>query len=106
MEELDKQQMKGNLFNKIFILASVFFFYIAYNALVSNFTVYSDVMLGFKMPQLPLVFVIIGALPGFILASHVAKKIGRKYTITIGLALMMVALLAAMPFSKKTRDLN
>ena len=38
VEELDKQQMKGNLFNKIFILASVFFFYIAYNALVSNFT--------------------------------------------------------------------
>lgn len=106
VEELDKQQMKGNLFNKIFILASVFFFYIAYNALVSNFTVYSDVMLGFKMPQLPLVFVIIGALPGFIFASRVAKKIGRKYTITIGLALMMVALLAAMPFSKKDSGLE
>lgn len=58
------------------------------------------------MPQLPLVFVIIGALPGFIFASHVAKKIGRKYTITIGLALMMIALLAAMPFSKKDSGLE
>lgn len=106
VENLNEKQMQGNLFNKVFILASVFFFYIAYNALVSNFTVYSDVTLGFKMPQLPLVFVIVGALPGFIFASPVAKKIGRKYTITIGLVLMMVALLASMPFSKKDSGLE
>lgn len=106
VEELDEVQMQSNLFNKVFILLSVFFFYIAYNALVSNFTVYSDVMLGFKMPQLPLVFVILGALPGFIFANPVAKKLGRKYTITIGLLLMMVALLASMPFSKRDSGLE
>lgn len=101
VEDLSDEQMKGNLFNKICILASVFFFYIAYNALVSNFTVYSDVMLGFKMPQLPLVFVIVGALPGFLLATPLSKKIGRKYTVAIGLASMLVFLLASMPFSRK-----
>ncbi len=102
VEELNEVQMKGNLRNKIAILSSLFFFYMAYNALVSNFTVYSDVILHFKVSQLPLIFVVVGALPGFLLAIKVTDKIGRKYTTVAGLALMCAALLLAMVFSRNT----
>ena len=102
VEELNDAQMKGNLRNKICILSSLFFFFMAYNALVSNFTVYSDVILHFKVAQLPLIFVVVGALPGFLLAIKVTKKIGRKFTTALGLIVMCVALFLAMAFSQNT----
>ncbi|MEG2454124.1 MAG: MFS transporter, partial [Clostridia bacterium] len=80
-------------YNKFMMLSSLFFFYIAYNALVSNFTIYSDVILHFKVPQIPLVVVILGALPGFFLAIKLSKTIGRKYTVIFGYMLMFLAFL-------------
>lgn len=102
VEELDENQMSGNVFNKIFILLSLFFFFFAYNALVSNFTVYSDFALHFSIPQIPLVFVILGAIPGFAVGVKVTKKLGRKYTIAIGLFMMLTFLLLAMVFTRNT----
>lgn len=102
VEELSSAQMKGNVRNKIFILLSLFFFYIAYNALVSNFTVYSDVVLHFSFAQLPLIIVVVGALPGFAVAVKITEKLGRKYTIAIGLFVMFGALLLSMVFTKNT----
>lgn len=93
VEELSAEEMKVNVSNKVLILFSLFFFYIAYNALVSNFTVYSDVALGFKVPQIPLIVVILGALPGFLFAGKLTDKLGRKYTIALGLLQMMVCLM-------------
>lgn len=102
VEELDETQMSDNVFNKIFILLSLFFFFFAYNALVSNFTVYSDFALHFSIPQIPLIFVILGAIPGFAVAVKVTKKLGRKYTIAIGLFTMLAFLLLAMVFTRNT----
>lgn len=102
VEDLTKSAMNDNVFNKVFILLSLFFFYIAYNALVSNFTVYSDFALHFKIPQIPLIFLIIGAVIGFTTATKLATKLSRKYTTALGLLLMMTFLLLTMAFTKNT----
>lgn len=90
---------KANLFDRIMVLLSLFFFYIAYNALVSNFTVYSDVILHFSIPQLPMAVVMVGALPGFIVAIKVADKLGRNNTVIVGFGIMMLSFIGANFFT-------
>lgn len=96
-----KSFRSGLGFNRICILAVVFCFYMAYNALASNFTTYAQYILGFKQNEaiIPLILAQVAAMAAFPLASILASKIGRKITMLIGFAIMTAAFGASFPFT-------
>lgn len=75
----------------LFILLSVFLWYMAYNALTTRFSTYSFVRLGEGNFETPLLIGNVAAFVMFIPSSLIAKKIGRKNTILIGVGLMIAA---------------
>lgn len=79
--------------NKVFVLLSVFFFYMAYNALVSNFSNYAGLVLNLKFRTMPLIVTMLGALIGFLPSTKFAAKFGRKKTIFWGYVMMLSAFL-------------
>lgn len=93
---------KTRIRNKAFLLATIFFFYMAYNALVSNFTNYAHYVLRLEIRSLPLIVILGGAIAGFALTPVITRLIGRKKTILTGFAVMFTAFLLAsllvMPF--------
>lgn len=97
-----RKKFRGGLgFNRMCILAVVFCFYMAYNALASNFTTYAQYILGFKQNEaiIPLILAQVAAMAAFPLASILASKIGRKITMLIGFAIMTAAFGASFPFT-------
>lgn len=92
---------KNATFNKICILAIVFCFYMAYNAITSNFITYAKVILNFQQSQamIPLIIAQASAMLAFPVASWLAGKIGRKYTILSGFVLMLVCFALTIIFN-------
>ncbi|MEG2688280.1 MAG: MFS transporter [Clostridia bacterium] len=91
-DELKKIPLRSRSgYNKFCILAIVFCFYMAYNALTSNFIKYAEFILNFKQNDaiVPLILAQLAAILSFPLASMLSSKIGRKYTILIGFLLML-----------------
>lgn len=98
-----KFSLRSNIvFQRLCILAIVFCFYMAYNALTSNFIKYAEVILHFESGQaiIPLILAQLAAMLAFPLASWLAGKIGRKNTILIGFALMLVGFGSSIAFTK------
>lgn len=89
--------------NKLLLLTTIFFFYMAYNALVSNFTNYAHYVLALEFRSLPLIVVMGGAIIGFALTPKITKLLGRKKTIVSGYIIMIGAFILAalliMPFA-------
>ncbi len=92
-EILSQERVKKR--TKALILLCVFFFYMAYNALVSNFTNYASLVLKLSVPVLPLVFLMAGGIGGFIPATKYAAKKGRRRSILLGFIIMSAALAVA-----------
>lgn len=88
-------------FSRFCILAVVFCFYMTYNALTSNFIKYAEYILGFQQNEaiIPLILAQVAAMVAFPLASILSTKIGRKYTILIGFAIMIAAFSGSIAFS-------
>lgn len=109
MEELEsgvpkkKKSFRENVnFGRICILAIVFCFYMAYNALTSNFIKYAEYILHFAKGQaiIPLILAQLAAMLAFPLASWLANKIGRRNTILIGFALMLIGFGSSVAFTE------
>lgn len=100
---------KIRLRNKLLLLASIFFLYMAYNALVSNFTNYAHYVLELEFRSLPLIVVMGGAIIGFALTPKFTKLMGRKKTIIVGFTIMITAFLLAslliLPFADAMPEL-
>ncbi len=96
-----KSLRKNATFNKICVLVIVFCFYMAYNAMTSNFIMYAKTILHFAQNQamIPLIVAQAAAMLAFPLASWLAGKIGRKYTILIGFVLMLISFSVGMVFN-------
>ncbi|PWM72441.1 MAG: MFS transporter [Bacillota bacterium] len=92
-EKLGKAKTKS----MIFLLASVFLWFMAYNAVTSSFSVYAQEVWGIKDGSfsLPLMVAQVAAIAMFIPVGLIASRIGRKKTILIGVAVMFVAFFAA-----------
>lgn len=94
---------KTRIRNKLLLLTTIFFFYMAYNALVSNFTNYAHYVLALEFRSLPLIVVMGGAIVGFALTPKITKMLGRKKTIVSGYMIMIGAFILAalliMPFA-------
>lgn len=92
-EKMDKAKLKS----LIFLLASVFLWYMAYNAVTSSFSVFAEKIWNIKGGNftIPLMVAQVSAIAMFIPVGILASKIGRKKTILLGVAMMFVAFLAA-----------
>lgn len=93
-EKLDKPKLKS----MFFLLASVFLWYMAYNAITSSFSVFAEKIWGIKDGSftLPLMVAQVAAIAMFIPVGIIASKIGRKNTILFGVAMMFIAFVAAV----------
>ncbi len=98
------QLFKEKQHNALRIFFAIFFWFVAMNAIETFFTLYANKFLG--MPEADsvqiltlnsLMFVIF-ALP----AGYLGGRIGRKKTISIGLALMVLIMLSIFLFNKTT----
>lgn len=90
---LTRPQLKSLLF----ILLSVFLWYMAYNALTTHFSVFSMSVLKAKF-TLPLLVANAAAFLMFIPSVEIGKRIGRKKTVMIGVAMMIAGLALASVF--------
>lgn len=92
-EKLGREKMRS----MIFLLASVFLWFMAYNAVTSSFSVYAQEVWGIADGSfsLPLMVAQVAAIAMFIPVGLVASRIGRKKTILIGIAVMFVSFFAA-----------
>lgn len=81
----------------IFLLASVFLWFMAYNAVTSSFSVYAQEVWGIADGafSLPLMVAQVAAIAMFIPVGLIASRIGRKKTILMGIAVMFAAFFAA-----------
>ena len=88
---------KSKLISMLFLLGSVFLWYMAYNAVTSSFSVFAEEVWGIKGGgfTLPLMVAQVAAIIMFIPVGALASKIGRKKTILIGIVMMFVAFLFA-----------
>lgn len=92
-KEQKRRERKLLSTNKFLILAVVFCFYMAYNALTSNFIKYAEIILGFKQNDaiVPMILAQLAAILCFPASSMLAGKIGRRNTIFIGFLIMVGA---------------
>ncbi len=96
-----KPSIRENIpFERFCILGAVFCFYMAYNALSSNFITYAEFVLNFPKGQsiIPLILAQLAAMLAFPLASYLANKIGRRNTILIGFTLMFIGFASSIAF--------
>ncbi len=88
---------KSQLKSLIFILLSVFLWYMAYNALTTHFSVFSLSVLQAKF-TLPLLVANAAAFLMFIPSVEIGKRIGRKKTVMLGVVMMAAGLAFATVF--------
>jgi maltose/moltooligosaccharide transporter len=91
----------GKLRSLLFLLASVFLWFTAYNAVTSKFSVYAGNVLnmGYNLPLLIAQGVAIAA---FIPIGIIASKIGRKKSIIAGIIILTVGFTGAYFVTPKT----
>lgn len=96
------QKLPKDVFRSLcFILASVAFWFIAYNAVTTAFSRYAEVVWGLKGGSYTycLLVATAAAIVSYIPIGSIASKIGRKKTIMIGVALLGGCFFAAGLFN-------
>lgn len=77
----------------ILILASIVFWFMAYNAATSKFSVYATNVLNFKSFSMPLMVAQAAAIIAYLPIGIISSKLGRKKTILIGIFELFLAFL-------------
>ena len=85
---------RSQLISLLFILASVFMWYMGYNAITSAYSDYAQSYLKMSY-DITLIVAQVAAIISYIPVGLLAGKIGRKKTIIIGVALLFLSFLAA-----------
>lgn len=85
----------------ILILASIVFWFMAYNAATSKFSVYATTVLDTGY-SLPLLIAQGAAIISYIPIGLIASKVGRKKTILVGIGILFCAFLLATFLTDKT----
>lgn len=83
-----------------FLLASVFFWFFAYNAITTAFSRYAQVVWGLKEGGFatPLLIATIASIFSYIPIGNIACRVGRKKSILAGIIIMTVTYLMGMIF--------
>ena len=90
--EDDKPLSKANKRSLIIIIAALFLWFAAFNAVETFWSNYGIYHLNISNYALFTIVLTIASLISFLPASLISEKIGRKWTIVIGLALLVIAL--------------
>lgn len=77
----------------ILILSSIVFWFMAYNAATSKFSVYATTVLDFKNFSMPLMVAQGAAIISYLPIGMLASKLGRKKTILLGICELFLAFL-------------
>ncbi len=93
-KEQKRKLSKPELRSLIFILLSVAFWYIGYNAVTSKYSVYAGEILGLDFNTTLLIAVAVATV-AFFPVAFISSKIGRKKMILVGVALLASSFLAA-----------
>ena len=89
----DKPLSKKDLTNLIIILVAVFFWFMAFNAIETFNSLFCRDILGSEGIHGTFTIILtVSSIISFILFSSVANKIGRKWTIVIGLLLLILGI--------------
>lgn len=113
----DKEESKGTVGGKmapdvkrsfIFILLSIFFWFMSYNAVTTAFSKYAQDFLGIKGGGFAnsLLLATGAAVLTFMPAGMIASRLGRKKTILGGVALMFVSFVLAFGFTSYSPFIN
>ena len=86
----DRKLTKGELCSLLFLLASIFMWYMGYNAVTSKYSVYAADILH-KDHNLTLMIAQAAGVVSFLPVGIIASKRGRKKTILVGVIMMVVA---------------
>lgn len=89
-----EKMSKDKLHSLLFLLASVFLWFMGYNAVTSKFAVYADRVLNFGF-NLPLMIAQISAIVCFIPIGIIASRVGRKKTILVGIIVLSISFFSA-----------
>ncbi|MEG2501183.1 MAG: MFS transporter [Oscillospiraceae bacterium] len=87
-----------------FILASVFFWFMGYNAVTTAFSKYANITWGMQGGNYALVLLVAqaAAIVSYLPVGFLASKVGRKRTIQIGIIMLATAFASAMFFKTFT----
>ncbi len=100
----DKPLSKKDLTNLIIILVAVFFWFMAFNAIETFNSLFCRDILGSEGIHGTFTIILtVSSIISFVLFSSVANKIGRKWTIVIGLLLLIlgIGLMTLVTFALK-----
>ena len=100
-EEQKRKLSRGELRSLIFLLLSVAFWFIGYNAVTTKYSVYAGQVLGVDYNTTLLVAVGVATV-FFVPVGILSSKLGRKRVIQIGVALLFVSFLAASFITSKS----
>ncbi len=92
---------RGQLVSLMLILASVALWYIGYNAVTSKYSVYASNILGMSYST-TLLIAQAAAVISYIPVGMVASRIGRRYTILAGVAMLTTAFACASAIEPTT----
>lgn len=100
-EDGKKKMPKAVKKSLIFLLLSVAFWYIGYNAITTWFSVYATTMWGMAPGEasLCLTIAMAGAIISYIPVGNIASKVGRSLTIKSGAALLAVCFFTAFLYT-------
>ena len=100
-EDGKKKMPKAVKKSLIFLLLSVAFWYIGYNAITTWFSVYATTMWGMAPGEasLCLTIAMAGAIVSYIPVGNIASKVGRSLTIKSGAALLAVCFFTAFLYT-------
>ncbi|MBP8854899.1 MAG: MFS transporter [Oscillospiraceae bacterium] len=96
-----KQKLPRDVFISLcFILASVFFWFMGYNAVTTAFSKYANIAWGMQGGNYALVLLVAqaAAIVSYLPVGMLASKIGRKKTILLGIVMLAVSFSSAMFF--------
>ena len=88
----DHKLTKQDKINLILLIVSVFLWYMAFNAVETFWSTYGGRVMGNTSVSIATVALTVASLITFIPAGKLVSKIGRKWSIVIGLVLMILSL--------------
>lgn len=89
----DNKLSSKNKRNLILMIVAIFLWFAAFNAVETFWSNYSGYYLKFDKSSLATIVLTICSLVSFIPAGIISDKIGRKYTVLIGIGIIILALL-------------
>jgi len=100
----DKPLSKNNKISLIILISAIFLWFASFNAVETFWSGYGTYYLNISNYSLFTIVLTIASLISFVPAAMVSDKIGRKWTIIIGLVLVTIALvmIAFVPASAET----